>query len=103
MASLSEVVEPNPRLAALWPRIDRFTVTAIARAAGVSRGSILDIRSGKTTNPGIMTIESVESALTELEQAETKKQSSEKTDGKQTKSRKSSELATAAAGKAGAQ
>lgn len=46
------------------------TVTDISKIAGVSRQSIMDIRDGKTTNPGFLTLTAIEGALEALEAAQ---------------------------------
>lgn len=48
-------------------RIDAFKLSDIARLSGLSRAAILNIRNGDTPNPGILTMEKLESALDQLE------------------------------------
>jgi transcriptional regulator with XRE-family HTH domain len=43
------------------------TISEVSRLSGVSRPTILDIRDGKTTNPGFLTVTSIEGALDALE------------------------------------
>lgn len=69
----------------IWARIDRFNISAIARASGLSRGTILDIRHGRTLNPGIVTVEKLEAGLKTLEADEPSSRG--KTEEKQRKNR----------------
>jgi len=55
------------RVESLRKRLANANISRVAERCGLSRPTLIAIRDGETLNPGILTVESIEKALDELD------------------------------------